>query len=87
MRLLLQPIAVEADAGGRPRRLHWRGRLRPVRAWLERWWWRGRWWQDAALVGEERLYWRVLCGRGVFELFRRRRPQQPDDWVLSRLLD
>lgn len=81
MRILLEPITVEA-AEGEPVRLTWQRRTWPVQAILDRWVWRGRWWRDSSLEGETRTYFRVVSRGSTLELYR-----SGDGWVLSRVWD
>ena len=83
----MEPLHVEPPHG-RPRLLHWRGARYQVLRVLGWWSYRGRWWTDAQLQGERRLYCRVLCRQGprqgevVMEIFR-----HDGGWTLSRLAD
>lgn len=70
-----------------PNSILWRCRLYRVRAIQGTWRWRGGWWTTPSLLGQERLYFRVLCSppggeESVMELYRER-----GRWTLSRLLD
>lgn len=62
MKSLLQPIELF------PRQLHplgcyfdWRGRIYSIADIYEEWLYRGKWWQDLLLWGEQRHYYRVAC--------------------------
>ena len=96
VRLVMESLQVMPPLGP-PMQLCWRGRRYRVLEIVDRWSYRGRWWSDCCLVGERRLYLRLLCipedratrsmrrdaeqGR-VMEVF-----CQDGMWTLSRLLD
>jgi hypothetical protein len=89
MKQRVEPVHVEADARGVPRRLYWRGRLYCVIAVEDQWRYAGKWWLDGR--GWRRAYFRVTarCVRhsGVgsaitLEVFR-----EGANWVLSRECD
>ncbi len=81
MKLLLEPIEVQA-AAGLPRQIRWRRKTWPVQEILDRWVWRGRWWRDPALEGETRQYFRVLSRGATLEIY-----ASDKQWVLSRVWD
>ncbi len=92
MKLVIEPIAVTV-CDGRPVAFRWRTRTLHVSEILDRWFWRGRWWHDAALQGERREYFRVRVGNGVYELYHGTHPADsstepaPASWLLSRRFD
>lgn len=71
MKLYMEPIEVTLS-NGVPIALRWRNQWYRVQGVPERWTYRGRWWTDPpTLEGERRTYYRVLCDRASFEIFRR----------------
>jgi hypothetical protein len=76
MKIRMVPVRIQG------RLLQWRGRNYRIQQVLERWQWRGRWWNDPSFQGDCRTYYRVQTHRGTFELF-----QRDGDWTLSRELD
>lgn len=70
-----------------PNTIFWRGCLYRVRAVQGTWRWCGAWWTTPSLLGQERIYFRVLCAppggeESMMELYCER-----GRWTLSRLLD
>lgn len=88
MKQVLEPIEVQPPHF--PERLRWRGQVLAVEKVLESWSWRGRWWLDPHLGGEQRRYYRILCrgprAQRVLEIYRRRQ-DGVQGWILSRIAD
>lgn len=82
MRLVMEPVEVRVQ-NRQPAAFRWRRRIYPVDRVLETWSYRGRWWLEPDLQGERRTYFRLISGRGLYELFRR----GDGVWFLSRLND
>ncbi|MHB2018306.1 MAG: hypothetical protein ACYCW6_15265 [Candidatus Xenobia bacterium] len=81
MKLFMEPVEVAVRGEG-PSCVRWRRKSYPVLQVAERWCWRGRWWTDAELNGEQRRYYRLICQQAQLEVFERQ-----GSWTLSRLLD
>ncbi len=78
----MEPIQVRTQ-DRLPNAFRWRRRLYLIEQILESWVYRGKWWTDAELKGERRVYYRLLSRRGTYEVFRSSR----HGWVLSRVQD
>ena len=76
-----QPISVETDQPGIPRRFTWRGRIHPVQGIANRWrvdedWWRGRIWRE---------YFKLYTRTGLLVMVYR--DLMSGQWYLQRLYD
>jgi hypothetical protein len=80
-----EPIGVEVDQTGQPRRFTWRRITYPVTV-IARWHLADKWWDGEG--HSDRQYYRVMTrDLRVFELYREQAPEKLPQWVLDVVQD